>query len=236
MRTGSGYTLTGRRTVWEDATRILPVRRVRRFSFTRGGNLFLIRHGVRLASVRAGNVVGGGDWTKDNIVPDCVRALLQKKIIHVRNPGATRPWQHVLEALGGYLLVGATLLQASPASAVPFCGPFNFGPTAGSNKNVRELVETVIRYWRDGAWKDVSSPDTPHEASLLHISTDKAHHLLQWQPSLDFNTTISQTVDWYKNAPHTFLGMRAFTLQQIVAYHDGRVTPTAVPSEVAIAI
>jgi CDP-glucose 4,6-dehydratase len=190
-------------------------------------------HGVRVASVRAGNVVGGGDWTKDNIVPDCVRSLLQKKIIHVRNPRATRPWQHVLEALGGYLLVGARLLQATPASAAPLCGAFNFGPTTGSSKRVKDLVETVVRYWGDGAWDDVSSPNAPHEASMLHISIDKACHLLQWQPTLDFNTTISQTVDWYKNAPHTFLGMRAFTLQQILAYHDDSVKSAAVPSEVA---
>jgi CDP-glucose 4,6-dehydratase len=193
----------------------------------------IAEHGVRIASVRAGNVVGGGDWTKDNIVPDCVRSLLQKKTIEVRNPWATRPWQHVLEALGGYLLVGAKLLQASPASAVPYCGPFNFGPPTESNRNVRDLVETVIHYWGDGAWKDVSSSTAPHEASLLHISIDKAHHLLHWRPRLDFNDTISQTVDWYKHAPHTFLGMRAFTLQQIVAYHESKAK-TVVPSKVAI--
>jgi CDP-glucose 4,6-dehydratase len=179
-------------------------------------------HGVRLASARAGNVVGGGDWTKDNIVPDCIRALQQQKVIEVRNPTATRPWQHVLEALRGYLLLGAKLLGPVAGNYASFCGAFNFGPKTESNKNVKELVEQVISCWGDGSWRDVSSGTSLHEASLLSISIDKAYHLLGWSPKLDFEQTLSQTVGWYKSLQQSPDRIREFTLEQIAVYQGDR--------------
>lgn len=181
---------------------------------------FVASHGVRLASVRAGNVVGGGDWTKDNIVPDCIRALQEEKVIDVRNPGATRPWQHVLEALGGYLLLGARLLDPVAANTKRYCEAFNFGPRPDSNKNVRELVEKILNCWGSGSWRDVSSVQSPHEASLLSISIDKAYHVLKWSPLLDFNETICRTVDWYKYLREDPAHIREFTLNQIRSYQE----------------
>lgn len=177
-------------------------------------------HGIRLASARAGNVVGGGDWTKDNLVPDCIRALQVQKTIEVRNPLATRPWQHVIEALGGYLLLGAKLLEASPAAAAQYCDAFNFGPRVDSNRNVRELVEKVISDWGNGSWRDVSDKRSPHEASLLSISIDKAYHVLGWQPKLSFDETIYQTVDWYRTLHERSADLREVTLKQIKAYEN----------------
>ena len=179
---------------------------------------FIPSHGVRLASARAGNVVGGGDWTKDNLVPDCVRAFQSNTAIELRNPGATRPWQHVLEALGGYLHLGARLLGADAKEVAAYCGPFNFGPAVNSNRTVKELVQRMIALWGHGFWKDVSSPHDVHEASLLSISIDKAYHLLQWYPKLDFEETLRQTVDWYRNPLSDYRALRDLTLGQIRAY------------------
>ena len=181
---------------------------------------FIADHGVKVASVRAGNVVGGGDWTKDNLVPDCIRALLRFDPIEVRNPEATRPWQHVLEALSGYLTLGARLLDASPSEVISYCSAFNFGPRVESNSSVKHLVEKVIRCWGNGWWKDVSSGIAPHEASLLSISIDKAYHLLGWSPKMDFDETICETIDWYKRFLQDPAGMREFTLSQIRRYSD----------------
>jgi CDP-glucose 4,6-dehydratase len=147
---------------------------------------------LRIASARAGNVIGGGDWAADRIVPDAMRALAKGDPIGVRNPGATRPWQHVLEPLGGYLLL-AERLSADPSLATAF----NFGPHLEANRSVRELVEEALRHW-PGSWADQSDPGAPHEASLLHLVIDKAHHQLGWAPRWDFATTLERTVQWYR--------------------------------------
>jgi CDP-glucose 4,6-dehydratase len=147
---------------------------------------------LRIASARAGNVIGGGDWAPDRIVPDAMRALGQGEPIGVRNPAATRPWQHVLEPLGGYLLL-AERLSADPSLA----SAFNFGPQLEANRSVRELVEQALRHW-PGSWVDQSDPQAPHEASLLSLVIDKAHHQLGWSPRWDFVTTVKRTVDWYR--------------------------------------
>jgi CDP-glucose 4,6-dehydratase len=189
---------------------------------------FIAEHGVRVASVRAGNVVGGGDWTKDNLVPDCIGSLLKSEPIRVRNPWATRPWQHVLEALWGYLTLGAKLLDTTSANVAPFCSAFNFGPRVESNANVRDLVEKVIHYWGNGWWKDVSSNLALHEASLLSISIDKSYHLLGWSPRMDFDETIRETIDWYKRFSQTPNGMRDFSLSQIRSYMNQDATTIAV--------
>jgi CDP-glucose 4,6-dehydratase len=147
---------------------------------------------LRIASARAGNVIGGGDWAADRIVPDAMRALGRGQPIGVRNPVATRPWQHVLEPLGGYLLL-AERLSADPSLA----DAFNFGPQLEANRSVRELVEQALRYW-PGTWVDQSDHLAPHEASMLNLVIDKAHHQLGWSPRWDFTTTVERTVGWYR--------------------------------------
>ncbi|MFN9547790.1 MAG: CDP-glucose 4,6-dehydratase, partial [Cyanobacteriota bacterium] len=128
---------------------------------------------LRMASARAGNVIGGGDWAADRIVPDAMRALAGGSPIAIRNPAATRPWQHVLEPLGGYLLLAERLSQGETNLATAF----NFGPLLEANRTVRDLVEEALRHWA-GQWEDHSDPNSPHEASLLHLVIDKAHHEL----------------------------------------------------------
>lgn len=174
---------------------------------------------VRLASARAGNVIGGGDWALDRIVPDCMRALAQGAVIPVRNKVATRPWQHVLEPLSGYLWLGASLTQPTPAafhfSAAMFASPFNFGPSLASNRTVAELVKEILKHW-PGSWEDRGDPSALHEAKLLNLATDKAHHLLGWTPTWSFSETIAQTVAWYRQAAAA--DVRALTTGQIAAY------------------
>jgi CDP-glucose 4,6-dehydratase len=148
---------------------------------------------LRISTARAGNVIGGGDWAADRIVPDAMRALAAGEPIAVRNPAATRPWQHVLEPLGGYM----RLAEALASDPNPPCEPFNFGPQLESNRPVRELVTTMLSHW-PGEWLDQSDPNAPHEAGLLHLQIDKAHHRLGWQPCWDYATTIARTVGWYR--------------------------------------
>jgi len=178
------------------------------------------KHGVKLATVRAGNVIGGGDWAKDRIVPDCMRSLLAGDPIRVRNPLATRPWQHVLEPLGGYLLLGERLLNTSKKSELEnYCSAFNFGPLIGSNKSVEKLVEEVIKVWGSGTWT-YEKQHAVHEASLLNLTIDKAYHQLGWYPAWDFRETIKRTVDWYhvyKEDPNRIPDL---TLEQIKDYTE----------------
>jgi CDP-glucose 4,6-dehydratase len=156
----------------------------------------LDRHGVAVATARAGNVIGGGDWSDDRIVPDAMRALGRGESMAVRNPGATRPWQHVLEPLGGYLMLGASLL-AGGARRMEACDSWNFGPDAGATRTVRDLVERVVARYGRGAWHSDGEAG-PHEAGLLRLSSDKARLRLGWRPRWDFDATVDLTVDWYK--------------------------------------
>ena len=151
--------------------------------------------GIRLASARAGNVIGGGDWAKDRIVPDSFRALASGGEIAVRNKIATRPWQHVLEPLSGYLWLAARLVAES-REEVDLDSAFNFGPLLTSNRTVAELVQEIIKH-TGGKWYDASDPAARHEASKLNLATDKAFHLLKWQSVWNFEETIARTVDWY---------------------------------------
>ena len=148
---------------------------------------------LSIATARAGNVIGGGDWAEDRIVPDAMRALAAGQPVPVRNPNATRPWQHVLEPLGGYLRL-AEALATDPA---PPCEAFNFGPQLEASRPVRALVITMLSHW-PGEWLDQSDPNAPHEASLLHLQIDKTHHRLGWQPRWDYSTTMARTVAWYR--------------------------------------
>ena len=157
---------------------------------------FFQKSPVKIASARAGNVIGGGDWALDRIVPDCIRALKGNQAIPVRNKVATRPWQHVLEPLGGYLSLAAKLNQASTATS-PFCSGFNFGPDSESNRTVQDLVVELLKHW-PGKWEDKSDPHAVHEAKLLHLSIDKARALLRWAPAWDFATAVKETAHWYR--------------------------------------
>ncbi len=173
---------------------------------------------VKLASGRAGNVIGGGDWALDRIVPDCIRALHRGETIPVRNKVATRPWQHVLEPLSGYLQLGASLHRASaPPVLQPLCGGFNFGPALASNRTVADLVQEVLKHW-PGRWEDRSDPKAVHEAKLLNLATDKAFHFLKWQPVWDFPQTIERTVTWYRRCSADASEAPTLTARQIADY------------------
>lgn len=154
---------------------------------------------IHLASARAGNVIGGGDWAADRIVPDCIRALQRGETIAVRNKTATRPWQHVLEPLSGYLQLAAAIHRADPTRRARLCGGFNYGPSLVSNRTVAELVAELLTHW-PGKWEDRSDPNAVHEATLLNLATDKAFHALRWQPTWTFEETIARTVAWYRQS------------------------------------
>ncbi len=169
-----------------------------------------------LVTVRAGNVIGGGDYAQDRIVPDCVRALSENKPILVRNPGAVRPWQHVLECLSGYLWLGARL--AGEAKTSRLVSAFNFGPEPSARQPVRRLVEEILKVW-PGKWVDGSDPKSPHEATLLSLSIEKAGALLGWHPVWNFTETVQHTMAWYHErhvARNTAL--REFSSRQIDDY------------------
>jgi CDP-glucose 4,6-dehydratase len=169
-----------------------------------------------VVTVRAGNVIGGGDYAQDRIVPDCMRALESGKPILVRNPAAVRPWQHVLECLSGYLWLAARLGSASKTS--PLATPFNFGPEPSARQPVRRLVEEVLKGW-PGEWIDGSDPGSVHEARLLSLSIEKAGALLGWYPSWGFEEAIGRTVGWYRQRHQARNpGMLEFSLGQIDDY------------------
>lgn len=147
---------------------------------------------LRVCSARAGNVIGGGDWASDRIVPDAMRALGNGLAIGVRNPKATRPWQHVLEPLSGYLRLVEVL-----ATSKEHANAFNFGPQLESNRPVRDLVEEALQHW-SGSWNDQSDSQAPHEAGLLNLVIDRAYHELGWAPRWNFSTTVERTVKWYR--------------------------------------
>ena len=182
---------------------------------------FFKNHPVKVSSARAGNVIGGGDWAPDRIVPDCVRALQNRRAIAVRNPQATRPWQHVLEPLSGYLWLAAAMAKPSLVGREPnlLCGAFNFGPGHDANRCVAELVEEILKHWPAG-WEDHSDPKAVHEANLLQLATDKASALLGWSPAWSFADSVRKTVEWYRAAqtgPSPAV-LRRLTLRQIADY------------------
>ena len=155
---------------------------------------FYAKAQLGLASVRAGNVIGGGDWAQDRILPDCIRALSIEKPIEIRNPKATRPWQHVLEPLSGYLLLGMKLFNEPGI----YSGVWNFGPHTASIKTVKELAEEVIKHYGSGSLFENYNAGAVHEASLLHLNCDKSNIRLNWHPRWDFDQTIKYTTLWYK--------------------------------------
>jgi len=177
----------------------------------------LAEHGVAVASARAGNVIGGGDWAVDRIVPDAMLALGEGRPVGVRSPAAVRPWQHVLEPVGGYLWLGARLLGDRPQR---FCEAWNFGPERSSTIAVAPLVEKVIAAWGSGNWHDRSTSDAKHEAGLLGLSIDKARDSLGWSPRWELENAVAHTVAWYRSQLSGAgpAGLRALTESQIDAY------------------
>lgn len=175
---------------------------------------------VRVASARAGNVIGGGDWSEDRIVPDLVRSLARKLPVTVRNPQASRPWQHVLEPLGGYMLLAERLAGADGARLAT---AFNFGPTIDSERSVRDLVEESLTHWK-GTWVDGSSSGQPHEAVRLSLAIDRARIELDWSPRWSFARAVRETIDWYRHSQDLPCGkIRELSLALIDSYEASPV-------------
>lgn len=166
-----------------------------RQSFFNTGNL--TEHGKAIASARAGNVIGGGDWAEDRIIPDIVKSLESKRTIPVRNPNAIRPWQHVLEPLYGYLLLAAGLIN----NPLQFSGAYNFGPFPNDFLPVGKLVEHAISCWGTGNFEVPKQLNQPHEAGILKLDISKAIEQLGWTPKLNSSQAIEWTIDWYKQSP-----------------------------------
>ena len=155
---------------------------------------FGVKHQTLLASCRAGNVIGGGDWAEDRLIPDIMRAVAADKPVEIRNPAATRPWQHVLEPLGGYLLVGRRLLEGKAEYATGW----NFGPAEEADLSVRQVVESIKRHWSRIDYRLAQAVDAPHEANLLKLDCTKARKQLNWHPVWDSEKTFEKTVGWYR--------------------------------------
>jgi CDP-glucose 4,6-dehydratase len=159
-----------------------------------GTSYFQFRDNLGYASVRAGNVIGGGDWSDNRIVPDCIRALQNNVSITLRKPEATRPWQHVLEPLSGYITLAAKL-SSNPQR---YSGAWNFGPNGDTSRSVLDVAELIVKQWGHGHVEVEQLNETLHEAGLLGLNCDKAHQLLAWAPRWGFERTLVETVDWYK--------------------------------------
>jgi len=152
------------------------------------------QHGKSIASVRAGNVIGGGDWALDRIVPDCIRALESSKPIEIRNPKAIRPWQHVLEPLSGYLLLAQKIWN----EPTKYCEGWNFGPKMDSITTVWDVASRIIKHYNIGELYDISDPNALHEAKLLLLDTSKARIQLGWEQKMNLEQMITYTINWYK--------------------------------------
>ena len=182
-------------------------------SFTR--SFFENRENFSAASVRAGNVIGGGDWSTDRIIPDCVRAAEKNSVLILRSPTATRPWQHVLEPISGYLKL-AMMLYKEPKK---FDGAWNFGPSSHEIRTVMEVSEAVIRLLGSGEIRVENNSGGSHEATLLQLNCDKSNQILDWHPNWDVDTTIEKTAGWYRS----FLDgqpAREITLSQIRTFFE----------------
>ena len=178
-------------------------------------SFFMDRAQFGAASVRAGNVIGGGDWSGDRIVPDCIRSLKAKRPIELRNPHATRPWQHVLEPLSGYLLLASRLYE-KPGQ---YRGSYNFGPESRTMYTVEDVARTLVRVWGEGEIRVTRNKNDPPEAGLLHLNCDKAHLILGWYPRWSFEKTVEQTALWYKQVSEG-ADAESVTRNQIIAYME----------------
>jgi CDP-glucose 4,6-dehydratase len=179
-------------------------------SFLKNGNT-----NIKIGIARAGNVIGGGDWAKDRLIPDCIKSWSVNKEVEIRSPKATRPWQHVLEPLSGYLTLASLLSKNNikPGEA------YNFGPSANQNRTVLDLLNEMSNYWKDCNWKITAGAEKPfYEAGLLKLNCDKALVELDWKSTLNFEETISMTINWYKYFYQNKENMEDFTMKQITKY------------------
>ena len=176
-------------------------------------SFFFERPELGAASARAGNVIGGGDWAVDRIIPDFVRAIELDKPISLRNPSATRPWQHVLEPISGYLLLAASLREEPSV----YAGSWNFGPPSKEVRTVLEVAEHLVARFGSGSIDSKASVERHHEARLLQLNCDKAHQVLGWHPRWDFERTLDMTADWYKQL-HAGAEAKSITWQQLCDY------------------
>jgi CDP-glucose 4,6-dehydratase len=181
----------------------------------------LAEHGVWLASARAGNVIGGGDWTDAALIVDTVAALSAGEPVSLRNPFAVRPWQHVLQCLSGYLTIASELLlQQRPE----VCSGWNIGPSPGGELTVQEVVERFIHYWGEGEWQAVGNVRAPREAGILRLSIDKALTALNWRPIWNVERTLEMTAQWYRHYAQSEANepedIRALSLRQIRVFEE----------------
>ena len=171
---------------------------------------------VSLATVRAGNVIGGGDWAKDRLIPDCLRALSKGETIKIRNPQAIRPWQYVLEPLRGYLTLAVKMLKYGNR----YSEAWNFGPSEEDSVTVEEVVHKVLEFWGSGNWEDISQKisDPLHEAKYLRLDCSKARRILDWRPMIDIDKAINFTIDWYRAYYDKSEDIDEYTKNQINKY------------------
>ncbi len=180
------------------------------------GSFFKNReHKIKIGIARAGNVIGGGDWAEDRIVPDCIRSWSKNETLSIRNPLSTRPWQHVLEPLSGYLLLGANLFK----SKIDNGAVFNFGPKKGINLNVGELISLMSKRWPHSKWThDVTDESMIKESNLLELNCEKANKLLKWYPALESSEMANMTLDWYMTYSKDKASMYDYSSKQISEY------------------
>ncbi len=171
----------------------------------------------KVATTRAGNVIGGGDWAKDRIIPDCVKAWSRQEKPIIRNPEATRPWQHVLEPLSGYLWLGVNLIKNTENVAGE---AFNFGPDGKIVKPVHELINLFLRFWGESEWEHVPTGPEKKESTYLKLCCDKALHRLRWHSILDFEEAVELTAEWFKNYYGKQVDMCEFSCSQIKGYTE----------------
>ena len=175
---------------------------------------FFEKTGTIVSSARAGNVIGGGDWAKDRLIPDCINSLLKGETIVLRNPTAIRPWQHVLDPVSGYLGLGAMMLQGNRQAQ----GAWNFGPSVCNGTTVEEMVRMIVDAWGEGHWKVEEGKDARKESSCLRLDSTKASNELGWSTKWDIRTAVRYTVDWYRQHSRG-TGMRDFSLDQISEFN-----------------
>ena len=177
-------------------------------------SFLLKKNNLSTVIARAGNVVGGGDWSENRLIPDCVKAWSKNKKVIIRNPNSTRPWQHVLEAIMGYIILAANLKQNKNLNGEAF----NFGPNTKKNYKVKELIKILEKNWKGFNWKNKNSKNLLHESNLLKLNSKKAEKILGWKTRLHFEETILMTANWYKEYLAKSNSMSNISIEQIEYY------------------
>jgi len=181
-------------------------------------NSFFKEKSIALATVRAGNVIGGGDWAKDRIIPDIIRSFIECNPVYIRSPNAIRPWQHVLEPLSGYLILSERLLTNSDK----YSSAWNFGPDDSDAITVSSITELMVKKWGEGATWEMDDRSFPHEANYLKLDCSKSKYFLNWSPVWNVEKALEETTDWYK-AWHNGQDMAEFSISQIRGYQQNQL-------------